>query len=166
MNSCVFRTSLRVGSCCLSLGLLAVMAGCTKNPHSTQHAEVSGKVLYEGKPLPGGQVNFVSLKDGFASKGTIDENGNYTIEAPVGEVAIGVDNSMLAVQRGAPKQMMHPKRPDSEEEAPIKGRYVNIPLSYADPQESGLKYTVTPGPQTHNIELTNKPTPPPGASGQ
>jgi hypothetical protein len=157
--------------CCLGCGLLTLIGGCGKSAKSAEHAEVTGKVLFQGKPLPGGQVKFVAVNGGFASSGIIDENGNYQINAPVGEVAIAVDNSMFeppggggkaakgAAAGNAPKKMEHPTRPDSEPEKPIKGRWVSIPFSYYDPQQSGLKYTVKPGSQTHDIELKSTPIP-------
>jgi hypothetical protein len=36
---------------------------------------------------------------------------------------------------------------------------VDLPNKYLDPAASGLTYTVTPGSQTHDIELSSK-TPP------
>ena len=171
----ISKLTSRLACCCLWCGLLTLLGGCGKSTKSVEHAEVTGKVLYEGKPLPGGQVTFVTVNGGFVSSGHIDQNGNYRINAPVGEVLIGVDNSMLRPGGGggkggkggggnAPKGgAAHPNRPDSEPENPIKGRWVNIPLIYADPQQSGLKYTVKPGSQTYDINLTNRPIPPPGA---
>ncbi len=176
MRSPIFTDSLqrgieklvfRLACCCLSFGLLTLMAGCSKTPRSAEHVEVSGKVLLQGKPLPGGRVMFVTVKGGFASSATIDENGNYQIKAPVGDVEIGVDNQMLANRRG-PKQTPHPKKPDAEAAGanqPVKGRWVKLPNRYADPHTSGLKYTVTPGSQTHNIELSDTPDPPVGNPG-
>ncbi|QJW96441.1 hypothetical protein FTUN_3998 [Frigoriglobus tundricola] len=70
-------------------------------PRSVDHAEVSGKVLLQGKPVPGGQVSFVAVNGGFAASGNIDENGIYQIKAPVGEVKITVTNSMLQARKGA-----------------------------------------------------------------
>ena len=152
--------------CCVWCGLFTLMGGCADNSRSVDHAEVSGKVLYEGKPLPGGQVTFVALEAGFGSSAHIDEQGKYQINAPVSEVQIGVNNEMLKSRApGKPKETLHPKEPNSEPEMPIKGRWVRIPFSYADPATSGLKYTVKPGSQTHNIELSNKPIPPPGVAG-
>ena len=53
MRSCIKpgieRAVLRPACCCLSLGLLALAFGCSNNPHSVDHAEVSGKVLFRGK---------------------------------------------------------------------------------------------------------------------
>jgi hypothetical protein len=168
MNPCIVKPILRLVCGCLSLGLLTGTTSCTKKPHEPANAEVSGKVLFKGKPLPGGIVTFAAIKGGFPSSGRIDENGNYQINAPIGEVQIGVDNRMFRPKRGRPPdQEHHLKRPDSQEEPkPLKGRYVEIPARYVDGATSGLTYTVKPGPQTHNIELSDNPLPPPGAAGR
>jgi hypothetical protein len=132
--------------------------GCKRVRHSAEHTEVTGKVLYNGKPLPGGQVTFVAVEGGFASNGTIDEEGNYKINAPVGPVKIGVDNKMLSAQRGRPADIRGPggpgaKKPGAVDPNPIKGTYVGIPLKYASPETSGLTFTVTKGSPTHDIQL-------------
>jgi hypothetical protein len=149
--------------CCLSLGLLTLLVGCGDNPHSVEHAEVSGKVMFKGKPLPGGQVTFAAVKGGFASSGIIDDNGNYQIKAPVGDVQISVTNRMLRF--GGAKAQAHPKKAASGEGQLPKGKWVAIPPSYEDPQTSGLTYTVKPGPQTHDIELSANPKAAPAAPG-
>jgi hypothetical protein len=158
---------LRLACCGLSLGLLIISAGCTQRLRSVEHAEVTGKVLFQGKPLPGGVVNFVAVNGAFANTGFIDENGNYKIKAPEGEVRIGVDNRMLANQgsrRERPKEentIRQKKLAEVEKvqppQGPLKGRYVQIPKNYTDPTTSGLTYTVKPGSQTHDIELSDKP---------
>jgi hypothetical protein len=129
--------------------------GCARR--SVEHIEVSGRVLYQGKPLPGGKVNFVSVEgeQTFASSGVIDEKGNYTIKAPVGPVLIGVDNRMLKPQRGAPAGFVKKGagRPDAGDPTPVKGAYKAIPPKFWTPDTSGLTYTVTKGEQTHDIEL-------------
>jgi hypothetical protein len=140
------------------------MSGCNNNPHSADHAEVSGRVLFRGEPLPGGQVTFVTVKGGFAANGTIDENGDYQIKAPVGDVQISVTNRMLQ-PRGGSNAPAIPKKAEAKEGSPRKGRWVNIPSTYEDAHTSGLKYTVKPGPQTHDIELSDNPraVPPAGS---
>jgi hypothetical protein len=134
--------------------------------------EVTGKVLIGGKPLPGGQVSFVTVKGGFAASGNIDENGNYQIKAPVGEVIITVTNTMLQAKKGggvkgapAPKNLPHPKQ--GAEEHAVKGQWVTIPSRYGSADASDLRYKVIAGagPQTHNIELSTTVAPPPGGSG-
>jgi hypothetical protein len=137
--------------------LLVLALGCSRTPRSAEHAEVSGKVLYKGQPLPGGRVTFVSAQGTFASTGNIDEKGDYTIKAPVGEVKISVDNRMLsalgakagALPRGAGRRPQE----GGGEPNPVKGTYKPIPTKYYTPDTSGLTYTVQKGPQTHNIEL-------------
>jgi hypothetical protein len=158
---------LRLSCCAVSLGLLILSAGCGLRPRSVEHAEVTGKVLYQGKPLPGGTVSFVAVNGAFAFTGAIDENGQYEVKAPVGEVMIGVDNRML---RSGPTQgdgskevktlrqkMEGEDQKDQPSKGRLKGRYVAIPKSYTDPTTSGLKYTVKLGPQTHDIELSANP---------
>jgi hypothetical protein len=153
----------RLACCCLSLELLTLMVGCGKNPRAAEHVEVSGKVLFQGKPLPGGQVTFVAVNGGFASSGTIDENGNYKINAPVGEVEIGVTNRMLQSIR-RPKALPHPEKAGVKESQPMKGQWVKIPSHYEDPHTSGLTYTVKSEPQTHDIELSANSGPARGVS--
>jgi hypothetical protein len=162
---------IRLTSCCTMMGLLAWVAGCNQTPRGTEHAEVSGKVYIDNKPLPGGQISFVAVKGGFAAAGIIDENGNYKINAPIGEVTITVNNGALQAQQPplkvkgkggggqAPKELPHPKEVAGEVQA-IKGRWVSIPSRYAQADTSELKYTVTAGPQTHEVKMTSAPPPP------
>jgi hypothetical protein len=133
--------------------LLVLATGCSR-PTSVEHVEVTGKVLYKNKPVTGGRVSFVTVKGAFNSTGTIDEKGNYTIKAPVGDVQISVDNSMLLPRRGG-KDKTHilPKPGSESEKHPVKGVYVNLPPKYRTPDTSGLTYTVKSGPQTHDIIL-------------
>jgi hypothetical protein len=158
------KAVFRLTFCRLSLGLLTVLVGCGTNPHSVEHADVSGRVTLKGTALPGGQVTFITVKGGFASNGTIDENGNYQTKAPVGDVEISVTNRMLQSGGGA-KTQSHPKRAAPSEGQIPKGRWVPIPSAYEDPHTSGLRYTVKPGPQTHDIELSANPGPPPAPPG-
>jgi hypothetical protein len=155
-------------ACCLAAVLLIVAPGCGKHRRDAATAEVSGQVLIDGQPLPGGMITFVA-SDGFPSNGIIDEKGNYKVKAPVGDVSISVDNSMLAPKRPgreAPPGMHHPRPPSGDDPgAGVTGQYVKIPLRYADPSTSGLKYTVKSGSQTYKVELSSA-LPPPTSGGQ
>jgi hypothetical protein len=152
------------------------VVGC-EPPRSAEHAEVSGKVLIDGKPLSGGQISFVAVKGGFAASGNIDETGQYKISAPVGEVTITVNNTSLQGQQSQPpkgklkgggggpppKDLPHPKQ--GAEDHPTKGHWVSIPSRYSNADTSDLKYTVTPGAQTHDVQLSSA-VPPPGSPGK
>jgi hypothetical protein len=151
------------------------VAGCTRSDE--KQAEVSGKVTYKGKPVPGGRIIFVSAK-GYNSTSVISPQGEYQLKAPIGEVKIGVDNHML--NKNDPtlnekkaylekKGRLKPKGPLAERQSSkqeITGTYVPLPSHYANPATSGLTYTVKPGPQTFDLDLADNSSPPPGPAGR
>jgi hypothetical protein len=128
-----------------------LVVGCNVRRRSAEHAEVTGRVLYKNKPVLGGQVMFVT-SDGFSSTGVIDEQGNYTISAPVGDVRITVDNRMVG-QKALPAAAKGAGRPDAPPPTPIKGVYRELPSKFYVVETSGQTYTVKSGSQTHDIEL-------------
>jgi hypothetical protein len=140
---------------CLPFGLLVLAVGCARQPHSVEHVEVSGKVLFQDKPLPGGRVTFVATNGGFASTGKIDENGNYRLNAPVGPVQISVDNRILQPEAQKQAKRLGKSKSKTGAKDPVKGVFVPIPPKYYDPGTSQLTYEVKPGPQTHDIVLDN-----------
>jgi hypothetical protein len=149
-----------VAFCCLVLA-----AGCAsdtlKNIPPAKMGIVKGQVTYKGQPLPGGKVFFRSVQGGKETlyDAVIDENGAYTISAPVGENQIAVNNQMLLNRRpsggGAGMRRGAGRRPDAEALASneVKGHYVAIPGKYGKAESSGLSCNVTEGAQTHNIQL-------------
>jgi hypothetical protein len=138
-----------------------VAAGCAPSKGS-----ISGKVIYKETPLKGGNVTFIST-DGKQTLSTpIKDDGTYSIEnMPVGPVTITVETESLASAAQAATQAgkSHRNTPPPGSGAPpgyggsdaadFAKRYVKIPDNYANPDTSGLTYTVTPGSQTHDIEL-------------
>ncbi len=159
--------SLRLFLAVLLVGML--LWGCTR-PGEKQ-AEVSGKVTYRGKPLPGGVIVFSGV-NGYTARSVISPEGAYKLKAPIGKVQISIDNRMLdpnnmrkktAEQRSKgmglklPAEVAAKQKVDPNEE--VKGTYVQIPNVYGDPTTSGLTYTVQPGPQTHDVELSDNPGP-------
>lgn len=151
-----------------TLLLTVFVMGCSGS--SIKQAEVSGTVSYKGKPLPGGVITFVSPR-GYTGTAVIDPQGHYKMpQAPVGEVQIGVDNRMLT-KRGAAsakKGMLKlPPEVASKQQNPqaVTGTYVFLPPKFAAPDKSGLNYTVKPGTQTHDIDLSNIPGAAPAAPG-
>jgi hypothetical protein len=153
---------------CSVLLLLPFVAGCSRP--AEQQGEVSGKVTYRGKPLPGGRITFVGAK-GYTGAAVISLQGEYHLKAPLGEVHIGVFNQMLnknnpdsqkmaSFIRGK-KEFMKQRAKSDEKSQPataneeVIGTYVKIPARYADPTTSGLTYTVQSGSQTHDVELAD-----------
>ncbi len=152
----------------LLLSILFI-AGCHATRPGEQQGEVSGKVTYKGKPLPGGRISFFGAR-GYNGMAIISPQGEYSIKAPLGECQIGVDNSIL---KSDPKQEKYKgkiikKKPWDKADGDktgeemktshgVTGIYVPLPAHYADPTTSGLKYTVRSGSQTYDIELSDKP---------
>jgi hypothetical protein len=146
---------------------LVFLVGCGRVEKKIQQAEVSGKVYYQGKPLPGGIVKFVN-SSGYIGISVIDPaDGSYKLEAPVGEVKIAVDNRMLNTggRQRPPVDLSAVKRERSNRPGGggqvITGTFVPLPSHYSDPESSGLKYTVKKGAQTYDIELSDNPNQPP-----
>jgi hypothetical protein len=138
---------------CWPLLLLMLAAGCTRG-HDHEHVDVSGKVLYKGKPLPGGTVKFVTTTGGYVAFAPIDEDGNYQIKAPIGEVKIGLENRLLQLSPSRRGVVGHHRPPEGElGPDATKGRFVPLPAKYYSPETSELKYNVENKPQTHDIVL-------------
>ena len=153
---------LRPGIFALASLALVALAGCSSK------GTVTGKVTYQDKPLTGGTVLFASAEGSQSSP--IGEDGTYTISnMPTGPAKISVETESAQVKgKGTPgpgagaKGAPPPKGAEPPPEA-AKSSYAQgppraksaekIPGTYADPESSGLTYTVTGGNQTHDIAL-------------
>ncbi|HEY7424028.1 MAG TPA: carboxypeptidase-like regulatory domain-containing protein [Gemmataceae bacterium] len=149
----------------LSFGLL--VAGCSDK------GDVSGKVTYNGKPLPGGIVTFFPSSRGGVFNAKINEDGSYSLsKVPAGKMKITVVSTsskppLSPMAKKMAQQMKAKKHEFTKEELdkmpaeyraaldPSSGpeKRVPIPPKYVDPEKSGLEYTVLDGKQEHNIEL-------------
>jgi hypothetical protein len=145
---------LRVPPSRLGVVLLAALlgTGC-----GGAKSEVSGTVTYQGKPLPLGTVTFIGADNQAVGSSAIT-GGKYAMaKLPAGPVKIIVTvppYSEFPGRRG--KHVSPEKQAPKDEEPPSPPKRVPrvvIPEKYGNPDESGLTYTVQPGPQEHNIEL-------------
>ncbi|HYT88751.1 MAG TPA: hypothetical protein VEL76_08595 [Gemmataceae bacterium] len=140
--------------------LLPLLVGC-----GAEQGTVSGRVLYQNKPVTGGWVMFAPTERGKSAVTTmIKEDGHYQLTVPPGEVRISVDNrEWEPLTAPSPPPALPPdiKAPPVEKgkapaptPAPLHpGKYVAIPPLYYQLETSGLRYTVTAGAQSHDIEL-------------
>jgi hypothetical protein len=168
------------------LVLVLLLSACFTGCGGPGTGNVSGQVLFQGKPLPGGIVMFRPVNTSFNPvTAPIDQDGKYEVRVPAGECKISVDNHGLqhaptgpvgvsgapenvgGRRGGPPKGAVGPPKGGIGEVAKEKGApeisienpvgtYVPIPKDYYDPETSGLTLTVKTGSQTHNIELTKK----------
>jgi hypothetical protein len=152
----------------LLLALLGAATGCGASPGN---GKISGRVLLDGKPLPGGTVKFRPV-DGRANLVSfeLDESGTFSVDLPIGEVLVAVDNREFEpkpprppspVPRALNPEIRGKLNLDKARSAPpaaptTPSKYVAIPAKYYQPESSELTFTVQPGDMTHNIELTSK----------
>src|SRR5262249_6589283 len=119
------------------LVLAALSAGCVKVSGGAATggptARVSGRVIYQGTPLPAGGVRFTSA-DGSRSEFTmIRPGGSYSLaRAPVGPVKVCGDTAIIRRLQAKPRL---------------------VPEKYRTFKDTDLTHTVTPGDQIHDIVL-------------
>ena len=112
-------------------------------------ARVSGKVTYQGKPVPKGTVSFVSTDPGRRNAtGQLDQSGYYRLqtEEPDDGAELG-DYQVTLYSHEEPILDYRPK-------VPVKAQRL-VPQKYEDPKTSGLKRTVKSGSNTFDFELTD-----------
>jgi hypothetical protein len=158
-NGSTARGHLRI---IVEMSVVLLAAGCSSR------GTVSGKVLYKGKPLPGGSVIFIHQQGAFSSG--IREDGSYSIDRiPTGPVKIAVIGLIKAVgplPKGVKAEKLKQNTPKLQEKVPQeimaamtrppeagKKSAVFFPPKYSNPEQSGLEYTVVGGPQTYDIQL-------------
>jgi hypothetical protein len=136
----LLRSTAR-GMLALSLLVLAV-GGCGKST-----GNVSGKVSYQGKPLPGGYVNFMSEGEQGSFKASgIKEDGSYSVSG------LAVGPAKISIQGLSARRLADlPGQGGKDEKTQQKEVYV--PDKYGNAETSGLKYEVKPGSQSYDIEL-------------
>lgn len=151
--------------------LCALLAGAFAAGCGPGQVNVSGRVLYDGAPLPGGWVTFRPADSGQnAITARIDEQGRYQAVLPAGDVQACVDNRDLAPREPSPPVALPPdiknaiekaggKVPAAPAAAPPKepaapGKYVEIPTRYYEAETSGLQFTVSAATKEHDIKLT------------
>jgi hypothetical protein len=140
---------------------LLLLTGCSSK------GTVSGRITYQGKPIPQGIVLFVPEK-GQSITGTITD-GQYQVKGIVsGTAKIAVQTPKANVSK-APTGSGQVKGKEIPKDAPLppgidpsifdfnaqisQVKSTSIPEKYGDPEKSGLTCTVKGGAQEHNIEL-------------
>jgi len=143
---------------------LLLLAGCGGGK-----GEITGEVTFKGEPVSLGRITFSSEVGKHQVASAYIIRGKYTIkDFPAGPVKIGIESfepprqeQLDQARKGpSPAEGMKSYRkvpPELEELAngpPLK--HVPIPSSYANPDKSGLEYTVESGSQTHDLDLKPK----------
>jgi hypothetical protein len=119
-----------------ALAIVAFIAGCSPTPTGPKdRAVVSGIVTFDGKPLPGGVLNFQSTERPVGATTMIKSGGAYSTDrAPLGNNVVTIETASLQFGNGA--------------------AFVRIPVKYSDPKSSGLVVDVHSGANENvNFEL-------------
>jgi hypothetical protein len=115
-------------------------------------ASVSGRVTFNGKPVTSGVVVLVGADGKSSDPGAVQADGTYSIaKSPAGKVKVAFDNPPppVNVQRGA-------ANPEAKEEAAAAARYTPTPLTYNNPDQSGVTLDLKAG-KNENIEIKLPP---------
>jgi hypothetical protein len=159
--------------------LVLSLSGCGQRSSATG-ASVSGKVLFNGVPVSGGDIKF-HPKQGPPYTGNLNAQGEFShAGVPImGEVIVTIDTRALKDiaaaadptdfgkmgNKGAKNDAkaketmskMKDKMPAGMSLNPAAGKsltYVEIPAKYADPKTSGLTWEIKSGPNEKTFELT------------
>jgi hypothetical protein len=157
---CDPRVRRRLLSALAAVAIACVVLGCAQ-----KISTVSGRVLVDGKPLPGGRVTFRPENTAFNSVSVdLDEQGRYQATLPLGKISVSVDNRELA-PRPAVRSMSPDALPadlrsklgaaprQAAPEVRQSSRYVKIPDRYYTSDSGELDFTVESAGQQHDIEL-------------
>lgn len=123
---------------------------------------VKGKATFNKQPLTAGTISFVAA-DGRSGSGVIKSDGTYGVnDAPLGDVTITVTTPAASPMlhnedtkpppgvQGMPKEFLPPGYEPPKQAGPS----IPVPEKYQKVASSPLKFTVQPGSQEHDIDLT------------
>ena len=124
---------------------MALASGCG-GPYD---ASVSGVVKLDGSPVPRGTVKFIPEQPGPSGYGLIGSDGTY-------EVLTGREAGLKSGHYVVTVVVNQPSTPNKIPSLPpIPGKPIT-PAWYRDQSQSPLKYTVEPGSNEINLELSTK----------
>jgi hypothetical protein len=163
---------LRLGRCALLLGA-GLAGGC-----GPTMVKVSGRVLFDGKPVPAGTVSFRSedRRVGTITR-PIGAQGEYEVVLPVGLVRVCVNNlqnrprdsrpqvpaELLQAMKGDAPRLVgggngskpSPSGTSSPHVPPADpSKYVDLPLKYSNADTSNLAFRVEKDGQSQDIVMT------------
>src|SRR5262245_57926211 len=130
------------------LGLGLLLPGCGPNGvrYPETGATLEGTVTY-GKDKVGAAL-VIAQNDSGSATAFVGDDGRFKLEnVPLGEVNLGVNTEagkgqaigkMMAQSQGKPRGTL---------------KLVDVPRRFADPAKSGIKTTISKGPNTHHIVI-------------
>jgi len=136
----------------------AVTSGCTGG--RTVYP-VTGAVSYKGQPVPKGTIAFAGEDETTFIAGGDIVDGRYSVDVTPGTYRITIDTPEPARMPGPPPPGLNIppeviKRLTDEARAAALEKRVLVPKRYGQYDTSPLRYTVTRGPQAHDVTITEE----------
>jgi len=142
---------------------LTGLAGCSPpaDGYAGPRGSVAGRLSIDGTPVRDGcHVVFMATHGSFIASGTVEQGGRYKL---LYRVAQGLPVGDYRVQLGLPSDFAAssvgpsggPQPRDVNEITKAWKAAMPFPERYLAASTSGLKFTVEPGPNTADFELTN-----------
>jgi len=135
----------------LILLTMALAAGCGRSRLDT--VPLSGKVTYQGSPIPWGSVSFqpTDPKAGRPAMADINVDGSYEVATLEHDAGLMAGEYKVSVYAAKTPLFV----PNAEQKAAAARVKLPTPERYANPDTSGLTLTVAPGdgPKTFDIDL-------------
>lgn len=152
----------RIGCQAFLLACLIGMAGCSPpaDGYSGPRGTVAGKLAVDGQPVPEGyHVTFIATRGSFVASGTVQQDGRYKLlyrvaqGLPVGDyvVQLGLPSDFAASTAGPSGGL---QSMDVNEITKAWKAAMPFPQRYLATSTSGLKFTVQPGLNAADFELT------------
>src|SRR4051812_37607916 len=120
--------------------LLALVAGCGAHKPA---GKVAGQVVYRGRPVTEGDVNFYSKERGIGAAARLDGAGQFTVDAPL------ETGTYVVHLTPPPPPDPVPGQPPPRRPAP------RLPRKSLDPATSGLSVAVKEGTNDVKLELAD-----------
>lgn len=125
--------------------VMSLHVGCAQKPETS----VSGKVTYQGQPVPHGEIAFFKPATGEVAQGALGDGGAYSLVTADKELSPGEYLVVIAPTRIYEKAT----GPHGMEYKMVEKGGESIPVRYRDRVNSPLKATLAPGTNTVDFEL-------------
>jgi hypothetical protein len=144
--------SNRIALCLLSLATI-IVAGCSNNSdRDAGTVPVSGKVTYNGQPLEGATITFISDTGSTPGAAMSGPGGVYTLRVKPGSYTITVSKLSGVVDT----REMTMEEAMANANKPVEEPKETLPPKYQSPTESGLKFEVKQsGENKFDVPLTD-----------
>lgn len=142
------RMRLKLGRAA-GLVAIAMMCGCG----GAYDATVEGVVTLDGSPVPSGSISFVPADGGPSAYARSDTSGHYEVYTGSEAGLPPGDYEVTVVAREAPKV-----KQSKDGGPPPPGKQLTPPW-YASSASTPLNFSVQPGSNDVNLELTTDPPP-------